>query len=729
MAAREFESMPSMNAVYVSLKEVLEVRGKPLDEWELWGLMYETVQAVLDVFLKGLAASNGLPQYLVSADNLLCSANGHVKLTPNRIETFSYFDPDLPDKKLPSDDCSLEKMYVNSIAQTIQYAANYSLDEKHQKKLSPLMKTVLQAMCQKNDLQMVLSDVCEICKSHALKYLNGFSFEKAVCSLYEEVLGVPEDEDLYHLDVKNSNCRERHPLDEGMSDEDEKAKVISEDCGRISCSGVNINSNFVIPKTPFNAKEMWKKAYVQEIKNIRKSKPTAEKDVETPNEEISPASTIHLYYEDLKKREKKLQLLKLSSEIPDYPVFEDFGPSMLDGLKPRTSTIPMILSQNPANLPAINSKSSTEVPNCAIESSNGAKTDDNALVWQPDCVFEKPYYAIDKVMPNSFIKWSEISFPGPEFITGKLKPHYQLTVPIPQNGKYLQSCYVAVISLLNGEHIDVQCLPSTTGRQLYQLIADHLKLQERYLFGLAYEEGGEHVFLERKQHISETLRSSATSTSVVSPTVIKLNLRVKFFVEDTHLLRTHTLRHMFYLQLRKDFLDDDFYCETKSALLLGALALQAEFGEYNSKLFGKEYFLLEHYLPYICIKHLKRSEAKETLMKNHVALQKMPKDVAELKFIQGMMKTPEYGCHFHRVLLDKRNLSSMIWLGVKSVGINVYNSCSRRSICQSYPWENIRRISFSKKYFCIVPKTENYLGRHVIYRFYTSVTQRLLHFQ
>lgn len=45
------------------------------------------------------------------------------------------------------------------------------------------------------------------------------------------------------------------------------------------------------------------------------------------------------------------------------------------------------------------------------------------------------------------------------------------------------------ISLLTGEVLEVECLPSTTGRQLFQAVADHIKLQERYLFGLACETG------------------------------------------------------------------------------------------------------------------------------------------------------------------------------------------------------------------------------------------------
>lgn len=47
------------------------------------------------------------------------------------------------------------------------------------------------------------------------------------------------------------------------------------------------------------------------------------------------------------------------------------------------------------------------------------------------------------------------------------------------------------------------------------------------------------------------------------------------------LLPRHRLtRHQYYLQLRKDILEDRLYCNEETGLFLIALALQAEFGDY-----------------------------------------------------------------------------------------------------------------------------------------------------
>lgn len=46
----------------------------------------------------------------------------------------------------------------------------------------------------------------------------------------------------------------------------------------------------------------------------------------------------------------------------------------------------------------------------------------------------------------------------------------------------------------------------------------------------------------------------------------------------------HTLTcHQYYLQLRKDILEDRMHCDDETALLLASLALQAEYGDYQAE--------------------------------------------------------------------------------------------------------------------------------------------------
>lgn len=54
-----------------------------------------------------------------------------------------------------------------------------------------------------------------------------------------------------------------------------------------------------------------------------------------------------------------------------------------------------------------------------------------------------------------------------------------------------------------------------------------------------------------------------------------------YFFSFCFLFSRHKLtRHQYYLQLRKDILEDRLYCNEETGLYLVALALQVEFGDY-----------------------------------------------------------------------------------------------------------------------------------------------------
>ena len=55
--------------------------------------------------------------------------------------------------------------------------------------------------------------------------------------------------------------------------------------------------------------------------------------------------------------------------------------------------------------------------------------------------------------------------------------------------------------------------------------------------------------------------------------------------------------HQFYLQLRRDLLKERVQCSEEQAMSLAALALQAEFDDYQQCHSMKNYFAMEHYLP------------------------------------------------------------------------------------------------------------------------------------
>lgn len=63
----------------------------------------------------------------------------------------------------------------------------------------------------------------------------------------------------------------------------------------------------------------------------------------------------------------------------------------------------------------------------------------------------------------------------------------------------------------------------------------------------------------------------------------------------------HTLTcHQYYLQLRKDILEDRMHCDDETALLLASLALQAEYGDYQAEV-HHQFHLWEIIFSFFCL--------------------------------------------------------------------------------------------------------------------------------
>ncbi|GIX87458.1 FERM and PDZ domain-containing protein 2 [Caerostris extrusa] len=252
-------SMPVLENVQVSLNEILEVRGQPLEEWELWGVLFQTTQA-------GRLAKMGEPQYLVTPHNLLCSARGRIVLNtcfPDKIKGTPYWCQELNNENFQTQSSVFRKHIMRKVRET-------------RKKFSPLIKTVFQAMCQNDvDLRMVLSDVDQVCSLHAEKYMNGLSFTKAITKLHQEVLGsLPENEILTQVNQDFMKEDDTEDLkDENIPNTDYTSKYLSYGQRLGYHPEFSSNGNYQTKKkqTP---KELWKEAYRKVLMQIRKSKKT-----------------------------------------------------------------------------------------------------------------------------------------------------------------------------------------------------------------------------------------------------------------------------------------------------------------------------------------------------------------------------------------------------------------------------------------------------------------------
>uniref|UniRef100_A0A8C9L7V3 Tyrosine-protein phosphatase non-receptor type 13 n=1 Tax=Pavo cristatus TaxID=9049 RepID=A0A8C9L7V3_PAVCR len=293
------------------------------------------------------------------------------------------------------------------------------------------------------------------------------------------------------------------------------------------------------------------------------------------------------------------------------------------------------------------------------------------------------------------------NFFGPEFVKMTIEPFISLDLPksiLTKKGKNDDTRRKVNVMLLSGQKLELTCDTKTICKDVFDMVVAHIGLVEHHLFGLATLRDNEFFFVDPDIKLSKVAPEGWKEESKKKnkpPVNFTLFFRIKFFVDDVSLIQ-HTLTcHQYYLQLRKDILEDRMHCDDETALLLASLALQAEYGDYQAEVHGMSYFRLEHYVPARVMEKLDTSYIKEELPKLHSTYVGASEKEIELEFLKLCQRLTEYGVHLHHVLPEKRSQTGIL-LGVCSRGVVIFevHNGSRTPVLR-FPWRETKKISFS----------------------------------
>ncbi|XP_041914622.1 tyrosine-protein phosphatase non-receptor type 13 isoform X6 [Alosa sapidissima] len=294
------------------------------------------------------------------------------------------------------------------------------------------------------------------------------------------------------------------------------------------------------------------------------------------------------------------------------------------------------------------------------------------------------------------------TFFGPEFVKMASEPCVVLSVPssiMNKRGKVEESQRKVGVVLLNGQRLELSSDVKAVCKDVLDMVVAHVGLVEHHLFGLASLRDDEFFFIEPDAKLTKVAPDGWKDDPKKKKTDVNFNLflRIKFFLDDVNLIQHMMTKRQYYLQLRKDILEERMRCDLESAMLLASLALQAEFGDYQPELHGKTYFRMEHYLPASAMDKIDQTSIKEDLSKLHSSYYGVCEDEAEFEFLKVCQRLTEYGVHFHRVLPEKRSQTG-IMLGVFSKGVLIFEVLNgNRTPVLRFPWRETKKISFIKK--------------------------------
>ncbi|XP_058398825.1 FERM and PDZ domain-containing protein 2-like [Diceros bicornis minor] len=299
-------------------------------------------------------------------------------------------------------------------------------------------------------------------------------------------------------------------------------------------------------------------------------------------------------------------------------------------------------------------------------------------------------------------------FSRPEFVLLAREAPVTLHLPgsvVTKKGKSYLALRDLSVVLLSGQCLEVKCDITSTAGAVFNAVMSFANLGELTYFGLAYMRGNEFFFLDTETRLCKIAPEgwSEQPRKKTSSNTLTLFLRIKFFVGHRGLLQQSRTRHQFYLQLRKDILEEKLYCNDETLLQLGVLALQAEFGNYpEEQVESKAYFRVEDYIPASLIERMTAFRVQAEVSEMHRLSPVLWGEDAELEFLRVTQQLPEYGVLLHRVLPEKTSPEGEMALGICAKGVIVYEVKNHiRITTLQFQWREIWKISTCRKKFTI----------------------------
>uniref|UniRef100_UPI003AAC9320 tyrosine-protein phosphatase non-receptor type 13 n=1 Tax=Centroberyx gerrardi TaxID=166262 RepID=UPI003AAC9320 len=614
-----------MSSTFVTLAEVLEARGGPLLEEEVWSLLLGTAESLVDVSYKG---HNSMCN-IISPTSLLLSATGTLAFKNCALsdEVSTFTAPEMLQGRASSTKPAIERMLVYSLGMTLYWSVDFHLPQNQPVQLSDHLNSLLLSMCEDLAHRRVnLNSVLEACESqHKASLLP--SPTKVIRQLVEEV---------FHDSVSLSVCP--HCC----------FPFLQMDHGSLPDSNVPLSGRSQMIRERLHGKRGpfpdFSEGCAAAAEGRRYSADSDSKSGSLPHRPWRPRPR--------------------SSPTPLYPAALDRLPR---GARHRDSSCSW-LGRSP--LHDISPKAS-------------------ARSHSPSITFSESSLSLSQRKAKAL---------GPEFI--RMTDEQQIILELPgsivsKKGRSCASQREVSVVLPNGQYVAVRCDIKSRARDVFDMVVAHANLVEHFYFGLAFLDDDEYFFLDHETKISKV---APDSWKKVQTTSFLVFLRVKFFVDDISFILHRLTRHQYYLQLRKDILEDRLYCNEETGLFLAALALQAEFGDYMPELYGRNYYQPEHYVSKRMLERLALPSLKEELPRLHASHAQMLPEEAETEYLKIAHQLPEYGVMFHRVGRDKRPVVGELVLGVCAKGIIVYELKNHlRTVTRRFLWRETDSISTGRR--------------------------------
>uniref|UniRef100_A0A452UPL0 Neurofibromin 2 n=1 Tax=Ursus maritimus TaxID=29073 RepID=A0A452UPL0_URSMA len=243
--------------------------------------------------------------------------------------------------------------------------------------------------------------------------------------------------------------------------------------------------------------------------------------------------------------------------------------------------------------------------------------------------------------------------------------------------------------------MEFNCEMKWKGKDLFDLVCRTLGLRETWFFGLQYTIKDTVAWLKMDKKVgleldetSEAGVCSGFSLSTQSP-----------FEEE---LVQEITQHLFFLQVKKQILDEKIYCPPEASVLLASYAVQAKYGDYDPSVHKRGFLAQEELLPkrVINLYQMTPEMWEERITAWYAEHRGRARDEAEMEYLKIAQDLEMYGVNYFAIRNKK---GTELLLGVDALGLHIYDPENRLTPKISFPWNEIRNISYSDKEFTIKP--------------------------
>uniref|UniRef100_A0A674JU94 FERM domain-containing protein n=1 Tax=Terrapene triunguis TaxID=2587831 RepID=A0A674JU94_9SAUR len=244
------------------------------------------------------------------------------------------------------------------------------------------------------------------------------------------------------------------------------------------------------------------------------------------------------------------------------------------------------------------------------------------------------------------------------------------------------------------------------GKDLFDLVCRALGLRETWFFGLQYTIKGMYTWLKMDKKVLDQ--------EIPKEDPVSFRFLAKFYPEkvEEELLQEIT-QHLFFLQVKKQILDEEIYCSPEATVLLASYAVQAKYGDYDPNFHEPGFLAQEELLPKrVSISH-KRKIGWNLLVFPSVITVVLSRDEAKMNYLKIAQDLEMYGVNYFPI---QNKSDTDLLLGVDAKGIHVYSINNRFSPNKSFEWSGIRNISYSEKELTIKPLDK----KAEVFKFFSS---------